>query len=306
MRRLLAAFLLVPCLALAQGEDEEEDAPAEEEEESALTATTSGEPSRATPGTTPLPEGIGKPILFRGECTPGGGPAACRVTAAAVVTTAGLESIPCAHDKEGEKDTRGKIAARYFAPGGELELYVRGAPSGSFLVAVEDSPARGCGVRATGRRLGAPQNTYSFLALHAEDPVSLGAIRFPSGVQPAPQQIAVKALVTDGVGPANISVRTVRRFRDVHPTKSVMVLDAFAADARAIVIAEGDGPDPASWEITWKRVADPGKPPLAVVDAFDLGADGKAEILLEKIHRGEPSEWILLHRDAAGAWTTGP
>lgn len=296
---LVSLLLLLPLVALAQGEDEEEVEEPVEEEESALTATTSGDPAVVRASPTPLPPGLGRPVLFRGECTPGGGPAACRVTAAAFVSADGIEPIPCTD----EKDTRAKLGARYFAPGTELDLYVRGAPNGTFVVAAEDPPVRGCGVRATGRRLGAPASTYTFVALHPEDPAALAAIRFPSGVQPTPQSIAVKALAKDGVGPQDISVRQVRRFRDLHPTESVLVIDALAAGSRAIVVAEGNGPDPAGWRITWTNVADEGKAPLILVDTFDLGADGKAEILLERVHRGEPSEWHLLRRDATG-WRT--
>ena len=100
------------------------------------------------PSPTPRPLGLGAPVLFRGECTPGGGPSGCRIVAAGVVTGDALGPLPCDGKLEGE--TRRKIAERYFHEGTPLDLYVRGAPTGTFLVADTDEPPRGCGNRARG------------------------------------------------------------------------------------------------------------------------------------------------------------
>src|SRR4051812_18259577 len=99
-----------------------------------LIATSSGTPAvSATPSPaasveapTPAPEarsaGLGSPVLFRGACEFRGG---CRVVAAGVVTDAGLQPIAC--DESNEAEVRSKIAARYFTPGTQLDLYARGA-----------------------------------------------------------------------------------------------------------------------------------------------------------------------------------
>lgn len=249
-------------------------------------------PVAAEAASTPAP--LAKPILFRGSCTPGGGAAGCRVFAVGHVTDAGIEPFAC----EDEKDHRNRIAARYFVPGTELDLYLRGAPTGIFTVVKEDEPARGCSNRADGRRRGAPGNTYSFVALHPDDPVKLAAVRYPMGVQPAPQALAVRAFAGEVV-PGDIRVREHRRLRDGEA--SVIVIEAIAGDTRAILIAEGDGPDAANWKIVWKDLATGAKPNLEIVDSFDLGADGTPEVLFERVHRGEPSEYVLLRR-SGGTW----
>ena len=252
----------------------------------------------ATPEATPAP--LEKPVLFRGTCTPGGGPSGCRVFAVGFVTDAGIEAFPCTTAIENE--SRNRIAARYFLPGTELDLYLRGAPTGVFTVVKEDEPSRGCGNRAEGRRRGAPGHTYSFIALHPDDPVKLAAVRYPMGVQPPPQAIAVAALAGETSGGAtasDIKVRDHRRLRD--GDTSILVIEAIAGSMNAVVIAEGDGPDASKWKIVWTDLAKSGKANLEIADSFDLGADGTPEILFERVHRGEPSEWVLLRR-SAGAW----
>lgn len=255
---------------------------------------TSGSPV-VTATATPTPvrgEGLGKPILFRGDCTPGGGPAACRVTAIGFAGGGTLDPIPC--DPASEDATRAKIAGRYFAPGTSLDIYVRGAAIGTFAVAAEDEPIHGCQARASGRRHGAPGNTYDFIALLPEDPVKLAAIKFPGGVTPEPKPIA--ATVFAGGEP--VSVRQLRRMQD--GGTSILVIDAASGADHAIVIAEGTGADPAGWKVVWSDAADSTHPAWILVDAFDLGADGHPEVLLERPHRGESSDWKLLGRGADG------
>lgn len=248
----------------------------------------------ASPAAAPTPEPLAKPVLFRGACTPGGGPAGCRVFAVGYVTDAGIEPFACEDDKE----FRTRIAARYFVPGTELDLHLRGAPTGVFTVLKEDAPSRGCGTRAEGRRRGAPGNTYSFVALHPDDPIKLAAVRYPTGVQPSPQPLAAAAFEGQ-VGAANISVREHRRLRD--GDASVIVIEVWAGDARGILIAEGEGPDASKWKIVWKDIAEAGKPNLEIVDSFDLGADGTPDVLFERVRRGEPSEYVILKREK-GSW----
>jgi hypothetical protein len=255
---------------------------------------TSGSPV-VTATATPTPvrgEGLGKPILFRGDCTPGGGPAACRVTAIGFAGDGTLDPIPC--DPASEEATRTKIAGRYFAPGTSLDIYVRGAAIGTFVVAAEDEPIHGCQARASGRRHGAPGNTYDFIALLPEDPVKLAAIQFPGNVTPEPKPIA--ATVFAGAEP--VSVRQLRRMQD--GKTSILVIDAASGADHAIVIAEGTGADPAGWKVVWSDAADSTHPAWVLVDAFDLGAEGHPEVLLERPHRGESSDWKLLGRGTGG------
>lgn len=257
----------------------------------------SGSPQpAATAEATPAPAAapLAKPVLFRGSCTPGGGAAGCRVFAVGYVTDAGLEPFAC----DDQKDFRNRIAARYFVAGTELDLHLRGAPTGVFTVVKEDEPSRGCSNRAEGRRRGAPGNTYSFVALHPDDPVKLAAVRYPMGVQPPPQAIAVAAFAGQVV-PGDIRVRDHRRLRD--GDASVLVIEALAGDIRALLIAEGEGPDATNWKIVWKDLAMGAQPNLEIVDSFDLGDDGTPEVLVERVHRGEPSEYMLLRREK-GAW----
>lgn len=251
----------------------------------------------ATPEPTPMPRpsGVGAPILFRGECTPGGGASGCRIVAAGVVTGDALGPIPCV---QGEPETRKKIAARYFDPGTPLDLYVRGAPGGTFVVAAADEPPRGCSNRARGRKVSSPGRALTFVALDPEDPVKLGPLRFPSGVQASARAVVVAGLEAEpyGATPQEIGVHEVRRLRE--GDASVLVAEASTSRARVVLIAEGNGSDPAAWTRVW--ASDPAQTHV-LVDAFDLGADGTTEILLEREHRGEQSEWVLLRR-VDGAW----
>jgi hypothetical protein len=250
--------------------------------------------STPTPAPTPRASGVGSPILFRGECTPGGGPAGCRIVAAGVVKGETLAPLPCA---DGEDQTRGRIAARYFHAGTPLDLYVRGAPAGTFVVAEEDEPPRGCSNRAKGRKVGAQGKVATFVALDPDDPVKLGALHFPSGVQPDARSVVVAAMkdAPFDATAQEIGVHEVRRLRE--GDTSVIVAEATTAHARSVVVSEGNGSDASGWKRVW--ASDP-EETVILVDAFDLGADGKTEILLERQHRGELSEWILLRRDAGG------
>ena len=252
-------------------------------------------PETPTPAPTPRPAGLGSPVLFRGECTPGGGPAGCRIVAAGIVTGDALAPIPC--DEKTESDTRKKIAERYFHEGTPLDLYVRGASTGTFVVADTDEPNRGCGNRARGKKVSVTGKVVTFVAFDPEDPVKLGPLRFPSGVQPDARSVVVAALKTAPFEAAaqDIGVHEVRRLRD--GDVSVIVAEVTTALARSVIIAEGKGADPAAWSRVW--ASDPAQT-VVLVDAFDLGADGKTEIFVERIHRGEASEWILLRRDDSG------
>lgn len=247
------------------------------------------------PSPTPRPVGLGTPILFRGECTLGGGPTGCKIVAAGLVSNEGLTPLPC--DEKTERETRKKIADRYFHEGTPLDLYTRGAPTGSFVVAATDEPSHGCGHRARGRKVGATGRVVTFVALDPEDPVKLGALRFPTGVQPDARSVIVAALKDAPFEAAaqDIGIHEVRRLRE--GDVSVLIAEVTTAQARAVVITEGSGADPTKWKRVW--TSDPGQT-VVLVDAFDLGADGKTEILVERIHRGEASEWILLRRDDTG------
>ena len=248
-----------------------------------------------TPEPTPRPAGLGVPILFRGECTPGGGPSGCRVVAAGLVAGDALQPIRCDETREGE--SRKKIAERYFAHGNALDLYVRGAPAGSFVVGEADEPPRGCSNRAKGAKIGAPGKVVSFVALDPEDPVKLGALKFPSGVQPEARPVALAALEAEpfNVEPQAVGLHEVRRLRE--GATSVIVMETTTGSGRVILIAEGQGSNPEGWKVVF---ATEPTASVTLVDVFDLGADDKTEILLERLHRGEPSEWVLLRRDDAG------
>ena len=95
--------------------------------------------------------------------------------------------------------------------------------------------------------------------------------------------------------PQDVGVHEVRRLREGEV--SVLLAEVTTARSRAVIIAEGKGPDPAAWKRVW--ASDPDHT-VVLVDAFDLGADGKTEILVERLHRGEASEWTLLRRDESG------
>jgi len=204
-----------------------------------------------------------------------------------------LSPIPC----EDEKATRAKIADRYFRPGTELDLYVRGAPTGSFTVAAEESEEVGCQPRASGRRHGAPGSTYDFIALYPDDAVKLGPIHFP--MKPQPDARAVVRLALGDKAPGTLSLRSVRRMTD--GSQQILVADvALGSGGHAVVIAEGAGTDPTGWKAVWSDLTDGSQPALLLVDAFDLGADGHPKVLLERPKRGGATEWILLRRDAKG------
>lgn len=259
----------------------------------APTATVTPDP---TP--TPRPEGVGAPVVFRGECTRGGGASACRVVAIGVATGSGIRPLDCPAGSENA--IRERIEKRYFEPGTRLDLYVRGAPTGSFVVGEADAPSRGCAARARGRRIGAPGHTYDFVALLPEDPVKLSAIRLPNEPQPWEHDLAVKALAGEKTGATaeDVRVRDLRRLKA--GGKSVMILRATAADTRAILIAEGTGRDAEDWKIVWSELSDPEQPPVEIVDVLDLDADDVPDLLLERIYRGAPSEWRILRRTDDG------
>lgn len=249
----------------------------------------------ATPVPTPRPPGLGVPVLFRGECTPGGGASGCRIVAAGLVVGDAIQPLSCDSAEQGE--SRKKIADRYFAPGHVLDLYVRGAPSGSFVVAAQDEPPRGCSNRARGKKVGSVGRVTSFVALDPEDPVKLSALRFPAGVQADAREVARGALQAEpfNAPPAEVGIHEVRRFRE--GDRSVLVVEATTGRGRVILIAEGEGRDPAGWKVVWSSEPDA---QMTLVDIFDLGADQKTEIFLERLHRGEPSEWVLLRRGERG------
>ncbi len=248
-------------------------------------------PAIALPAEAPPPEPpSARPVLFRGKCARGSGPSACRIVAVGTVTEAGLEPLAC---KPGdEASVRASIAKRYFEAGTVLDLYARGAPAGSFQIAAAE-PTAGCGAAATGARVDLSGPVFDFVALHPNDPVKLGASRFPSSVQPDAEAIAVAALVTpqSTLATGEVAVREVRRLRDAD--RSVMVVDATGGGRQVVVIAEGNGPAPRDWRPVWSSLERMPGVPLALVDTFDLGADGRMEILLE---RSDATAWLLLRR----------
>lgn len=262
---------------------------------SATPAATASPTPSPEPSPTPRPAGLGAPVLFRGECTPGGGSGGCRIVAAGLVTGDAITPLAC--DSAEEQEWRRKIAERYFVPGHALDLYVRGAPSGSFVVEKQDEPPRGCANRARGRRVGSPGRVVSFVALDPEDPVKLSTLRFPTGVQADARDVALVALKAEpfNAQAVDVGLHEVRRLREGET--SVLVLETTTSRGRVILIAEGEGRDPAGWKTVWTSAPDE---QTTLVDIFDLGADQKTEILLERLHRGEPSEWVLLRRDDKG------
>lgn len=302
---LLALSLSFASAAFAAPDDEEKDDGVELSPSATVTPTPAATETLVelptpvvvtpTPAPTPRPKGLGSSVLFRGECTPGGGPAGCRVVAAGIVAGDSLAPIPC--DVKSEKETRAKIADRYFHVGTPLDLYVRGASTGTFVVAATDEPSHGCGNRASGRKVSAVGKVVTFVALDPEDPVKLGALRFPTGVQADARSVVVAALkgAPFTASAQDIGVHEVRRLRE--GDVSVLLAEVTTAHARSVIIMEGKGSDPAAWTRVWH--SDPAQT-VVLVDAFDLGADGKTEILVERIHRGEASEWTLLRRDDAG------
>jgi hypothetical protein len=264
------------------------------------TTTTSTTTTTTTTTVADKPErapGLGAPILFQGECEPRGG---CHIISAGMITEAGLQPIPCDADHDGE--TRTKIVSRYFGAGTELDLYARGAAAGSFIIVNDESAAKGCTVRAGGKRRGTPVTVMNFVALLPDDPVKLAALRFPGEPQPSAKAIAELGFAAGGAtagGPIDVNV--VRRFRE--GGMSVMVVDADTPTKHVLTIAEGAGADPTKWKAVWQQVSAGSESRAGLVDALDLGADGHAEILLEKTtSKGDAApEWTLLRR-TGGAW----
>ncbi|HVO30329.1 MAG TPA: hypothetical protein VMV18_06320 [bacterium] len=251
-------------------------------------ATPAETPAPATEGT-PRPAGLGVPVIFRGVCDPRAG---CTITAAGMVNAAKLVPIAC--DASNEKEVREKIGARYLAPGTTLDLYARGSAVGSFEVTGAIA-GKGCVVRATGRKRNTPVTILNFIALLPDDPVRLAALKFPSAAEPDARSIAALALKEANESTVGLSLNQSRRFREGNV--SVMVVDADAGSRHVVAIAEGSGRDPAAWKIAWSSVAPSSDAHFVLADAFDLGADGHGEVLLER----EPAEWVLLRRNG-GTW----
>ncbi len=246
------------------------------------------------PDATPLrAPGLGASVLFRGECEYRGG---CQVTAAGIVTDAGLQPIAC--DASNEAEVRSKIAARYFVPGTQLDLYARGASAGTFEITSVDA-TRNCIVRADGHKRNVPMTVKSFVALLPEDPVKLAALKFPGNQQGDAKAIVIVALKEAGVTATSVDLDVLRRFRD--GATSILAIDAEAAGKHVLCVAEGKGLDAAAYKLTYSVVTPGNEAHYTLVDALDLGADGHAELLLERNKPDGGLEWILLRR-TAGTW----
>lgn len=259
------------------------------------TAAASATPSPLpSPSPTQTPGSLTSPVLFRGSCVYRGG---CTVTAVGTVEDSGIRPLRC--DASTSKALRTEIAHRYFAPGTMLDLYARGAPAGSFEID-DAQDGGGCVIRASGHKRNTPATVHDFLALLPDDPVRLGALRFPHGGEPDARAIAAAALASAGVKveAGDVDLDVVRRFREAKT--AVVAVDGDAGGRHVVAIAEGNGVDPAAWKIAWSSVTRDAQPKTTLVDAFDLGADGHADVLLET-ERGEAMEWILLHR-GNGTW----
>lgn len=255
----------------------------------ALPAATAAPEATAAPRT----NGIGAPVLFRGECVYRGG---CSIVAAGIVTEAGLQPIAC--DATNEAGVRAKIASRYFAPGTQLDLYARGAAVGSFELTGETSGSH-CVIRAEGHKRNVPSTVQNFVALLPEDPVKLAALKFPGEAQTDVKELVRMALKDAGGAASSVDLDVVRRFRE--GGMSVVAVDADAGGKHVVAIAEGQGTDASKWKVLWSSVQGPSESRLTLVDALDLGADGHAKVLLEKPKSDGGTEWVLLRR-SGGAW----
>ena len=245
------------------------------------------------PTTAPRAQGLGSPVLFRGACELRAG---CNIIAAGIVTEAGLQPIAC--DDSNDAEVRGKIAARYFAPGTQLDLYSRGAAVGSFEISGETQGGH-CAIRADGHKRNVPSTVMNFVALLPEDPVKLAALKFPGEAQADVKDLVRMALKEAGVTATSVDLDVVRRFREAG--LSMAAIDADAGGKHVVIIAEGPGTDSSKWKIAWSSVQPQGEARLTLVDALDLGADGHAKILLEKPKSEGGAEWTLLRRNG-GSW----